>query len=82
MPLVSGHVHADGHEHETAENGRSTADLVRDAAQDQRSDGHAEELCRQHVTQGRLIDAPLERMPGEAKASTTRRTRPARSGRW
>ncbi len=55
---VSRHEHADEHEAQTPEDRRPATDLVRHAAEEQRAQGHAEQLRRQHVAQLRLVDLP------------------------
>ena len=54
-----GHEHADGHDAQTAENGRAASDAIGDPAERDRANRHANQLHRQHDAEGGAVDAPL-----------------------
>ena len=62
------HQHADGHDHEAAQNRRPTADPVGDAAEQDRADGHADQLHRQHDPKRAWLEPPLPLDAGRRKA--------------
>ena len=53
------HDHADRHQDETAEHQWPPTDLVGDTAEENRADGHADQLGDQHESQNPAVDAPL-----------------------
>ncbi len=59
LPHAGHHEHADRHEHQAGQHRRPAPDAIGHGAQDERAQGHAEQLHREHDTECGAIDAPF-----------------------
>jgi hypothetical protein len=63
-----GHEHAEGHQHEAAEGQWPPPDLVCERTEDERAEGHAPQLHREHEAERRAIQPPLLENAGSCEA--------------